>query len=130
MQGEFGVPAPSGTYEPSGCPSATFPSTSRTFQWIVRFTDRFLSQPFLFFFFFSFLNPVPRSWKSQEGPSPGDSGRTSALGPLDLRRLVHRIQTGGLSCVSLCGLFLVCFLYHRCPVPPNTHTDTDPYRAK
>ena len=36
---------------------------------------------------------APRSWKRQEGPSPGASGGSTALGHLDLRRLVSR--TGG-----------------------------------
>ena len=78
--------------------------------------------------FFSLLSPVPRSWKSWEGPSPGDSGRTSALGPLDLRRLVHRIQTAGLSCVPLCGIFLVCFFITSQTLSP--YTDTNPPHTK
>ena len=34
---------------------------------------------------------APRSWKRQEGPSPGASGGNAALGHLDLRRLVSRM---------------------------------------
>ena len=36
---------------------------------------------------------APRSWKRQEGPSPGASAGSSALGHCDLGRLVSR--TGG-----------------------------------
>ena len=36
---------------------------------------------------------APRSWKRQEGPSPGASGGSSTLGHLDLKCLVSR--TGG-----------------------------------
>nr|XP_060148125.1 probable bifunctional dTTP/UTP pyrophosphatase/methyltransferase protein isoform X3 [Globicephala melas] len=36
---------------------------------------------------------APRSWKRREGPSPGASGGSAALGHLDLKRLVSR--TGG-----------------------------------
>ena len=38
---------------------------------------------------------TPRSWKRQEGPSPGASGGSVALGPPDLRRLVARMGEGG-----------------------------------
>ena len=37
---------------------------------------------------------APRSWKRQEGPSPGASVGSSALGPLDLRHLVPRAGGG------------------------------------
>ena len=37
---------------------------------------------------------APRSWKRREGPSPGASGGTAALGHLDLRRLVPRMGEG------------------------------------
>ena len=40
---------------------------------------------------------APRSWKRRGGASPGDSGQSSALGPLDLRRLVPRTGEGGWS---------------------------------
>ena len=33
---------------------------------------------------------APRSWKRREGPSPGDSAGSSALGPLDLTHLVSK----------------------------------------
>ena len=33
---------------------------------------------------------APRSWKRREGPSPGASAGSSALGHLDLRCLVSR----------------------------------------
>ena len=36
---------------------------------------------------------APRSWTRREGPSPGDSAGSSALGHPDLRRLASR--TGG-----------------------------------
>ena len=39
---------------------------------------------------------APRSWKRQEGPSPGDSAGSMALGQLDLRRPVPRMGEDGL----------------------------------
>ena len=42
---------------------------------------------------------APRSWKRWEGPSPGASAGSSALGPLDLRRLVQ-----GWGRMDVCGL--------------------------
>ena len=124
MQGEFGVPAPSGTYEPSGCPSATFPSTSRTFQWIVRFTDRFLSQPFLFFFFFLIFEPCPQKlekpgrtlpWRLWKDLSPGTPWPQTA-GPQDSdRRLVVCLSLWSISCL---------FLYTIAAPFPLIHTQT------
>ena len=42
---------------------------------------------------------APRSWKRWGGPSPGASGWSSALGLLDLRRLVPRTRGGWMSVV-------------------------------
>ena len=43
---------------------------------------------------------APRSWKRQGGPSPAASAGNSALGPLDLRRLVPRAGAGWMCVVA------------------------------
>ena len=43
---------------------------------------------------------APRSWKRWEGPCPGASAGSSALGHPDLRRLVPRVQRRWMSTVS------------------------------
>ena len=45
-----------------------------------------------------------QSWKSREGPSPGASERSSAMGPLELRSLVPMTR-GGWMCVVLTPQF-------------------------
>ena len=72
---------------------------------------------------------APRSWKRREGPSPGASGGSAALGRLDLRRLVSR--TGINKCMSLKSSRLCYFLRQpelskpaapRRMIPMPTHT--------
>ena len=42
---------------------------------------------------------APRSWKRWEGPSPGASAGSPALGTLDLRCLVPGTRRGWMSCL-------------------------------
>ena len=52
---------------------------------------------------------APRNWTRQGGPSPGASAGSSALGPLDLRRLVSRTRGRWMSAVLsplVCGHLL------------------------
>ena len=59
---------------------------------------------------------MPGSWKRQEGLSTGASGEGTALGHLDLRRLVSETERGQTSVVrSICPRKLTQLVVSSCP---------------
>lgn len=66
---------------------------------------------------------APRSWERQEGPSPGTSGGSTALGPLELRRLIPKMREGGF--LWFCASWSVAFSY-AAQVPNPEQVSPDP----
>ena len=63
---------------------------------------------------------APRSRKRREGPSPGTSGWSSALGHPDLRRVVSSTGVGGQGAMDVCCLNLLVWS-RLLWLPPQTY---------
>ena len=71
---------------------------------------------------------APRSWSRQEGLSPGASGWSSALGPLELTHLVPRTGGAQMSVVLIPHSVGIC--YGRTQDPPHPLTPASPPPAE